>query len=97
MFLIPVFFIAALLWVSKLLYYIAIGLFTAIVFCCDKRAAIKGKYRIPENQLLFLSFLGGAFGALITIFLIRHKSSKPQIYLPVFLFAGIHTILIILF
>lgn len=87
---------AILLWFSKWLFYAAIGLFTAILFCLDKRAAIRSSRRIPEKNLLLFSLLGGAFGALITIFLIHHKSSKPQFYLPVFLFAGIHIVILVL-
>ncbi|MBQ9771808.1 MAG: DUF1294 domain-containing protein [Lentisphaeria bacterium] len=90
------FIFAILLWFSKWLFYIAIGLFTAALFCRDKNAAIRRERRIPERTLLLFSLLGGAFGAVITIFLIRHKSAKPEFYIPVLIFSGIHIVLLML-
>ena len=94
-------FITALLFltllISKTLFYIVMGIYTAILFCKDKQAAVERKRRTPEKKLLLASLLGGAYGALITIFLIRHKSSKPAFYVPVIFCAILHTLLIILF
>ena len=85
-----------LLFINKWLFYIAIGVFTVGMFYWDKQAAIKRERRIPERTLLLYSLLGGAFGALIAIFSIRHKSSKPEFYIPVIIFAGIHIVIWIL-
>ena len=82
-----------LLFINKWLFYIAIGVVTAGMFYWDKQSAIKRGRRIPERTLLLYSLLGGAFGALITIFTIRHKSSKPEFYIPVIIFAGIHIVI----
>jgi uncharacterized membrane protein YsdA (DUF1294 family) len=38
--------------------------------------AIRGKYRIPEDVLLFLSFIGGCFGFILGMFFLRHKIRK---------------------
>jgi uncharacterized membrane protein YsdA (DUF1294 family) len=84
-----------LLWYNIWIYYIVIGIFTALLFCYDKAVAIKGKRRIPEMTLHLASFAGGAFGAILTICLIRHKSSKPVFYIPVALFTSLHVCLVL--
>lgn len=86
-----------LLFINKWLFYIGLGIYTAMLFYQDKQAAIHGKRRIPEKQLMFFALIGGVFGALAAIFLFRHKSAKPNFYFPVFLLAGIHILLIIIF
>lgn len=96
MFYLLFFILTGLLWFGKLIFYAGIGLAAAILFTYDKYAAIKGKYRIPERHLLFAALLGGAFGALFTILLFRHKTSKPGIVIPVILFTGLHLFLIMI-
>ena len=46
----------------------AIGAISVITFCfygADKRAAIKGRWRVSERVLLSLSFFGGAIGGIL--------------------------------
>lgn len=47
----------------------------------------KGKWRVPEDTLLFVALLGGAVGEYITMRLILHKTrhKKFMITLPVFI------------
>lgn len=61
-----------------LVYLIVINLLTFFLFGIDKLLAIRNAQRIPEKNLLGFSFIGGAFGGLLGIFIFRHKVSKPS-------------------
>lgn len=54
----------------------AVSLITFIMYGADKRAAIKGRWRVPERTLLALSFFGGAAGGTFAMLLFRHKTKK---------------------
>ena len=50
-----------------------------VTFCAygiDKRAAVQGRWRIPEAYLHTLEFLGGWIGAYIAQKFFRHKTKK---------------------
>ncbi|MBB6370338.1 DUF1294 domain-containing protein [Chryseobacterium shigense] len=53
-----------------------INLLTFIIFGWDKKLSIKHKRRIPENTLLGMTFIGGTLGAILGMFIFRHKISK---------------------
>ncbi len=59
-----------------LLYLGIINLVTFILFGVDKYAAIKEKWRIPVATLLGFSFVGGAIGGIIAMYLFHHKTQK---------------------
>jgi len=61
-------FFAALAWSALL------GLYTLLVCFADKRAAVKGRERVPERRFFSLCFCGGAFGLAIGMLLFRHKT-----------------------
>lgn len=56
-----------------LFYLLAINGLAWWAFAHDKRAAIAGRRRIPEDRLLAIAFLGGALGAKLAQLLLRHK------------------------
>lgn len=59
------------------LYVIAWGLFSLICFgfyYIDKKRAIKNKFRIKESTLLSTTFLMGSLGALVGLYVLRHKT-----------------------
>ena len=53
------------------------SILTFVLFAVDKVNASDGGYhfRIPERTLLFLSVIGGCFGSLLAMCLLRHKSN----------------------
>lgn len=57
-------------------YLIAINVVTLIVFALDKALAIKHKFRIRIVSLLGLAFIGGSVGAIIAMYVFRHKTKK---------------------
>ena len=50
--------------------------FHTLAFAIDKFAAIEHRSRIRIVTLLGLSFLGGSFGGLLAMYLLRHKTKK---------------------
>ena len=58
------------------IYLISINIIAFLIILIDKRRAIKKKWRIPENNLLLISLLGGCFGMYISMYLYHHKTKK---------------------
>lgn len=57
-------------------YLIAINVVTLIVFALDKIYAIEHKFRIRIVSLLGLAFIGGSVGAIIAMYVFRHKTKQ---------------------
>lgn len=55
-------------------YIITINIITLMAYIIDKFKAKQHAWRIPEAALLGLATIGGSVGALIGVFIIRHKS-----------------------
>lgn len=58
------------------IYLLAVNIVAAWSFFHDKRAAVKGGWRISEDRLLAIAFLGGGIGAKLAQLLLRHKIRK---------------------
>lgn len=61
-----------------IVYLIAINLISFIAMWLDKYKAKKGKWRIPEKTLIFLSLMGGSIGELCGMYTFRHKTKKAR-------------------
>ncbi len=59
-------------------HLVSINLTTMVAYYVDKRAAIRHTWRVPENTLHTLEFLGGWPGALMAQKLFRHKTVKKS-------------------
>ena len=72
-------------------YMLLASLVTFILYAADKIAAKKGHWRIPEKTLLLSAAFGGAFGALLGMYLLRHKTKHRSftILVPLFLIVWI--------
>ncbi|MGY3927086.1 DUF1294 domain-containing protein [Aeromonas simiae] len=65
--------------------YAVMSLLTFCVYAWDKRAARLKRSRVPERTLHSWSWLGGWPGALLARHYLRHKSSKKEYKLPLWL------------
>ncbi len=72
-------------------YLIGINIVSFLVMGWDKYSAIKNHWRIKENTLLGLAFIGGSAGTLLGMFIFHHKTKKRkfQILVPIFLIINI--------
>ncbi len=59
-----------------IIYFVIINLIGILAMYIDKKKAIKGSWRIQEKTLIMISVLGGGIGALIGMYLFRHKTKK---------------------
>ena len=57
-----------------LLYILFINIFSFTLMLIDKKKDIKKKWRISEQTLLSVSFIGGSLGAYLAMILFRHKT-----------------------
>jgi len=57
-------------------YLISINLIALLLYCVDKKRAIKQKYRIPEKYLFLVAIVGGSVGSILGIYLFRHKTKR---------------------
>ena len=55
-------------------YLVTINIIALALYGIDKYRAVRHKWRIPERTLLLVSFIGGSAGALMGMFLFRHKT-----------------------
>lgn len=69
---------------STLTYYlIVINILTFLLYGIDKWKAQKGKWRIPEETLIWLAIVGGSIGALLGMYLFRHKTKHRKFILGI--------------
>lgn len=59
-------------------HLIFINFVTFLAYGVDKRAAVRGAWRVPEGQLHSLEFLGGWIGAFLAQKIFRHKTQKKS-------------------
>lgn len=80
-------------------YLFVINLISFILFGVDKWNARRGKGRIAERDLLIVSCMGGAFGALGGMYLFRHKTlhTKFMICVPIFAFIWLFALLYVVY
>jgi uncharacterized membrane protein YsdA (DUF1294 family) len=76
--------LAALVWrygpslAAPHLWLIAISVVTFLTFGYDKAIAGSTQTRVPETVLLLLALVGGTPGALLGMWLFRHKTAKQS-------------------
>jgi len=73
--------------------YFFLSLFTFIAYALDKIKAHRNEWRISENTLHWLEFLGGWPGALIAQRIIRHKNKKTSFQVAFWIIVIIHIVI----
>ena len=66
-----------------IIYFVGINLVTFLLYVVDKWKARKGRWRIPEDSLIWLAVAGGSIGALGAMFLFRHKTRHLKFILGI--------------
>ncbi|WP_071395986.1 DUF1294 domain-containing protein [Bacillus tuaregi] len=61
-----------------ILYFLLINLIGLLIMKKDKQKAIKQQYRISEQTLWTIAFIGGAIGTTLGMRLFRHKTKHPS-------------------
>ena len=64
-------------------YFIGINVLTFLLYGIDKWKAQRGKWRIPEDTLIWLAIVGGSIGALLGMYLFHHKTKHRKFALGV--------------
>lgn len=74
-----------------LLYLIIVNAAAMLLMLADKLKAKRGAWRIPEATLMGVAAIGGSVGALIGMYLFRHKTRhlKFTLGIPLILIAQI--------
>lgn len=66
------------------------------LYCNDKHRATYGYWRIPEWVLFMIAFAGGSFGALMAMWLFRHKTCKRLFSIGVPVLLLVHSVILFL-
>ena len=60
------------------LYLLLINVITFALYAIDKLNAKTDSWRISERMLLLFAVAGGSVGALLGMYICRHKTRKPK-------------------
>lgn len=76
-------------------YILTINLISFYIMGKDKKAAIKHKQRISENNLFLFAILGGSLGSILGMIYYHHKNRKLKFLFGFSILFVIHTVLLI--
>ncbi len=77
-----------------IIYLIVINIIAFLAMYIDKRKAKYGRWRIPEQTLFILAVIGGSIGAIIGMYIFRHKTKKLRFSIGFPLILALQIILI---
>lgn len=77
------------------LYLLIINALAFILMHTDKKKARHHAWRIPEDILLAVVFVGGSLGAALGMYLLRHKTRKLRFAIGIPLLLALHGALLI--
>ena len=73
-------------------YLCIINALSFLLMLIDKQKAKKNRWRIPESTLLGVSAIGGSFGGLVGMYLLRHKTLHKKFAIGIPLMFILHMI-----
>jgi len=76
--------------VYVLFIYAVASVVAFIAYGLDKRAALRGRWRVPEASLHLIELLGGFPGALLGQQVFRHKRRKARYMIIFWLIVALH-------
>ena len=76
-------------------YLLLINLTAFVLYGIDKRRAVRKIQRISERTLLLIALAGGSLGALIGMYLFRHKTRKWVFFIGVPVMLVLHLVLLV--
>lgn len=81
-----------------LIYLLIINVLSFICFGIDKSRARRSRWRISEGSLFSLAIFGGSLGALLGMYVFRHKTQKLKfkVGMPLILFIQLAVLAVIL-
>ncbi|WP_189355502.1 DUF1294 domain-containing protein [Undibacterium squillarum] len=77
-----------------MMWCIVVNALTYGLFALDKRQAVRNAWRVPERHLLAAVMLGGWAGALLAMWICRHKRRKTAFLLQFVLALILHLLMI---
>ena len=77
-----------------LIYLLLINAASFTLMLVDMYKAKKNLWRIPEATLLGFAMIGGSFGALLGMRLVRHKTRHPRFYIGLPVLFVIHILIL---
>ena len=76
-----------------LVWLAIVSLFTIGLYGWDKRQAVLGRWRVPEQRLHWMSLVGGWPGAIIGQRFFRHKTQKRAFKLMIWIAGVVHAMI----
>jgi uncharacterized membrane protein YsdA (DUF1294 family) len=82
----------AIPWAFSAGYFVAVIVFTYVLYAADKSYARSGAWRIPENILHIAELMGGWPGGFIAQRRLRHKCSKAGYLIAFWAIVFVHQV-----
>jgi len=82
-------------WITILGWHALACAVSASLYTIDKRRAVRGGWRIPENRLHLVDLLGGWVGGWIARRKLRHKTSKTRFMVVFWVTASLHAVVLL--
>lgn len=61
-----------------IIYLLVVNVAALVYYGVDKYKSRKGMWRTPESRLLCIALIGGALGALLGMYIFRHKTQHTR-------------------